>query len=176
VVEPKEPGWPHRLRVGDATVLAELAEVAAEPILGHAGLRPDERFTHRLVSRRLRDVYNSNGLEIASLRRRHPYNPAYLHPDDLAELGLRDGDVIEIDSGHAQILGVVEGAPDVRRGVVSMAHAWGDVPKWDAEVRTIGSNTGRLTANDRDYDPVTGIPLMSAIPVNLRRCDLDVRV
>ena len=173
VVAPRDDGWQHRLQVGDATMMDELVTVAAEPLLDHAGVRADERFTHRLVSRRLPDVYNSNGLEIAALRRRHPHNPAYMHPDDLDDLGLRTGAIVEIDSGHAQILGIVEAAPDVKRGVISMAHAWGDVPKWDAEVRTIGSNTGRLTANDRDYDPVTGIPTMSAIPVNVRRSDID---
>ncbi len=174
-VQPKDDGWTHRLRLGDATMLAELAEVAAAPVLEHAGFRADERFTHRLVSRRLRDVYNSNGLEIPSLRQRHPTNPAYLNPDDCADLGFRDGDVIEIDSGHAQIYAVVEMAADVRRGVVSMAHAWGDVPKWDTEVHTMGANTGRLSPNDRDHDPITGIPVMSAIPVNLRLSDLTVR-
>lgn len=174
VVQPKDEGWTHRLQVGDEHMMAELADVAAEPILAHAGLRADEPYTHRLVSRRLPDVYNSNGLEMASLRRRHPTNPAYMNPDDCAELGFADGDIIEIDSGHAQILGVVEAAPDVRRGVISMAHGWGDVPKWDAEVRTIGANTGRLTANDRDFDRVTGLPLMSAIPVNVRRSDLNL--
>jgi hypothetical protein len=39
----------------------------------------------------------------------------------------------------------------------------------------MGSNTGRLSPNDRDHDPITGIPVMSAIPVNLRLSDLTVR-
>ena len=39
------------------------------------------------------------------------------------------------------------------------------------DVRTIGANTGRLSSTDRDYDPVSGIPIMSAIPVNIRRSD-----
>ena len=72
--------------------------------------------------------------------------------------GFAKGDIIEIDSGHAQILGVVEPAPDVARGVISMAHSWGDAPKFDSDVRTIGSNTGRLSSIDRDYDPITGLP------------------
>jgi hypothetical protein len=52
-----------------------------------------------------------------------------------------------------------------------MAHAFGDAPKHDSDVRTIGSNTGRLTSTDRDFDPISGIPVMSAIPVNVRRSD-----
>jgi hypothetical protein len=57
-----------------------------------------------------------------------------------------------------------------------MAHSWGDAPKYDSDVRTIGSNTGRLSSTDRDYDPITGIPMMSAIPVNVRRSDENLVV
>jgi anaerobic selenocysteine-containing dehydrogenase len=171
VVLPKEEGWPHRLDVGNATMMAELAEVAAEPVLDHAGYRPEDVFAYRLVSRRMLDVYNSSGRDIPHLVRKYSYNPAFMHPDDLEAEGFRKGDIIEIDSGHAQILGVVEPAPDVARGVISMAHSWGDAPKYDSEVRTLGSNTGRLTSVDRDFDPVTGLPMMSAIPVNVRLSD-----
>lgn len=50
-----------------------------------------------------------------------------------------------------------------------MPHAFGDAPgsENDKDVRKIGSNTGRLSASDRNYDPYSGIPLMSAIPVNV---------
>ena len=91
-----------------------------------------------------------------------------MHPDDLRELGLAPGDVVEIESDHAAILGIVEAAPDVRPGVVSMPHAFGDAPERDPELRAIGSNTGRLTPVDRAYDPYSGIPRMSAIPVHVR--------
>jgi hypothetical protein len=55
--------------------------------------------------------------------------------------------------------------------VISMPHGFGDLPGPDADarVRDVGSNTGRLSSVDRDYDPYTGIPLMSSIPVNVRR-------
>ena len=171
VVQAKEQGWPHRLDVGHEFMMAELADVAAEPVLDHAGYRVDEVFGYRLVSRRMLDVYNSSGRDIPHLVRKYSYNPAFMHPDDLEAEGFRQGDIIEIDSGHAQILGVVEPAPDVARGVISMAHSWGDAPKFDSEVRTLGSNTGRLSSTDRDYDPISGLPMMSAIPVNVRHSD-----
>ena len=96
-------------------------------------------------------------------------NPAYMNPMDIAELGLAAGDVVEIESARAAIYGVVEPADDVRTGVISMAHAWGDAPTEDARVRELGANTGRLSDTQRDYDPITGIPVMSAIPVNVRK-------
>jgi anaerobic selenocysteine-containing dehydrogenase len=176
VVEAKDAGWPHRLNIGHPSMLLELADVASEPLLDHEGFRVGERFRYRLTSRRLPDVYNSSGRDIPHLLRRYATNPAFMHPDDLAEEGLQRGDIIEIDSGHASILGVVEPAADVKRRVISMAHSWGDAPKYDADVRTIGSNTGRLSPNDRDFDPITGIPVISAIPVNVRRSDLSFDV
>lgn len=171
IVAAKDEGWEHRLDVGHPAMLTELSEVSAEPVLDHAGYRADEVFGYRLVSRRMLDVYNSSGRDIPHLVRKYSYNPAFMHPDDVKAEGFAQGDIIEIESGHAQILGVVEPAPDVARGVISMAHSWGDAPKFDSDVRSIGSNTGRLSSNERDYDPISGIPMMSAIPVNVRRSD-----
>jgi hypothetical protein len=36
------------------------------------------------------------------------------------------------------------------------------------QLRTIGSNAGRLSSTDRDFDPITGIPMTCAISVNIR--------
>jgi anaerobic selenocysteine-containing dehydrogenase len=163
VVAAKDPGWEGRLDVGNAYLLGELAEIAAEP------LARDARFAYRLTSRRLPDVYNSSGRDIPRLTRKWSYNPAFMHPDDLAREALAAGDVVEIASGYDRILGVVEADPSVRAGVVSMAHAFGGLPEEANAVRTLGSNTGALTPVDRDYDPISGIPRMSAIPVNVRK-------
>jgi anaerobic selenocysteine-containing dehydrogenase len=60
-----------------------------------------------------------------------------------------------------------------------LAHCYGEGPDGDDEqrgateraeqIRALGSSTGRLVDNLRDFDPYTGIPRMSAIPVSLRR-------
>lgn len=166
-VAPGDPEAPGRLELADETMLGELAEVAYEPI------ERDAEYAFRLVSRRLPDVHNSAGRDIPALVRKWTYNPAFMHPDDLAELGLDRGDVVEITSSYDSILGVVEPEADLRRGVVSMPHAFGDAPGSpdDKKVREIGSNTGRLSSVERDYDPYSGIPLMSAIPVNVTRAE-----
>jgi anaerobic selenocysteine-containing dehydrogenase len=117
------------------------------------------------------NVYNSSGRDIAALHRGRPYNPAYLHPDDLAELGVVEGDVVRIESDRASILGVAAAAPELRRGVLSMAHGFGDAPERDGELWRIGSNTGRLVDGERGADPYTGIPRMSAVPVSIQRVD-----
>jgi anaerobic selenocysteine-containing dehydrogenase len=163
VVAPKDPGWKGKLDVGNATLLGELAEIAREA--------PDRnaRFVYRLISRRLRDVYNSSGRDLPRLTRKWSYNPAFMHPADLAREGLAAGDTVEIASGYERILGIVEPDDTLRTGVVSMAHAFGGLPEEAHRVRELGSNTGALTPVDRDYDPISGIPVMSAIPVNVRK-------
>jgi anaerobic selenocysteine-containing dehydrogenase len=161
-VRPRDPACTARLELGDSTMLAELSDVAAESVAANS------RFRFQLVSRRLPDVHNSAGRDIAKLTRRWRYNPAFMNPADLAALGLTTGDAVEIDSGYASIAGIVESAPDVRTGIVSMAHAFGDTPDREQDPRAVGSNTGRLSPVDRDYDPYSGIPRMSAIPVEVR--------
>jgi anaerobic selenocysteine-containing dehydrogenase len=171
VVGPAEASWPHRLQVGHPMMIDELTQVAAEPLTQQGGYGADDEFSHRLVSRRLPDVYNSSGHDIAGLVATWRYNPAFMHPDDIAACGFDAGTIIEIDSGRATILGIVEPADDVKVGVISMAHSFGDVPKHDGDVRLIGSNTGRLSDVASTGAPISGLPWMSAIPVNVRLSD-----
>lgn len=123
----------------------------------------------RLVSRRLKHVLNSTGTELPGLARKGTTNPAYMHPDDLDELGLQPGDIVEITSLQASLLGVVSAAPDVKRGVVSMAHSWGGRSLTDEKVRDIGAPTSRLVSTDVGHDPVTGMVVSSAIPVAVHK-------
>lgn len=169
VVLPKDEDCEEKLDIGNSFMMDDLREILEEPVTDHAGYDTTMTFSHRLVSRRLHEVYNSTGHDIPALVRNHSYNPAFMNPGDMDAMGLKPGDVVEISSDHASILGIVEEAEDVRSGVISMAHAWGDAPEHDAQVRFIGSNTGRLTNVEKDYDERTGMPRMSAIPVNLKR-------
>jgi anaerobic selenocysteine-containing dehydrogenase len=161
-VQPADPATAGRFDVANPVMLAELAEVAGE------APSHDPRFPFRLISRRLPDVLNSTGRDVPRLTRRGRHNAAYMNPGDLDSLGLADGDVVEIASPHASILGIVASAPDVREGAISMAHAFGDAPEHDHALRELGSNTGRLIPVDREYDPYSGLPRMSAIPVDVR--------
>jgi anaerobic selenocysteine-containing dehydrogenase len=169
LARPSEPGWPLRLDVGAEEMMRELAQVRGEAFFEHAGYAAEPVYSHRLVSRRMHNVYNSSGQHIERLTREYAYNPAFLNPADLEALGLESGEIVEIQGADGTILGVVEPAPDVRRGVISMAHAWGGSPGEDHRVRSIGSNTGRLSSTAGRLDPRSGQPLMSAIPVNLRK-------
>ncbi|WP_304176415.1 molybdopterin-dependent oxidoreductase [Phenylobacterium aquaticum] len=164
VVEAKPEGWAGRVQIGAAPMMAELDALAAQPTEG-----PADPYPFRVISRRMRDVLNSSWHENDKLKRQYATNPAFLNPEDMARLGVVSGDLVEIESVRATIRGVAESAPDVRPGCVSMTHAWGMSPGEDDDPRLAGVNTGRLTAVDQDFDPYTGMPRMSAIPVRVRR-------
>ena len=50
--------------------------------------------------------------------------------------------------------------------VIALAFGWGD-PSDDRDVREKGSNVQRLIPDDYRYDPVTGLALQTAVPVNV---------
>ena len=166
-VAPKQEGWSGRLEVGSPEMMEELARVAAAPSTDDLADYP-----LRLISRRMMTAYNSSARDLPALRAKWPYNPAFMHPAELVRRGLAPGDVIEIRSDHARILGVAEADATVREGLVSMSHSFGDTPESDGDVRAIGGNTGRLTSVERDYDRFSGLPRMSNIPVRVQRVEL----
>lgn len=169
VVKPGHGEPKPALSLATPEMMESLGEVLQEAEAELAGGASTPAFTHRLISRRLREVCNSVGRELPSLRAKRPYNPAFLHPDDLEALGVRDGEMIEIESARARVRAIVEASPDVRPGVVSMAHAWGAAPGEADDARSTGTSTARLIDSESGYDPISGIPVQSAIPVNLRR-------
>jgi anaerobic selenocysteine-containing dehydrogenase len=170
VVAEADPSATGRLDVAPDGIAEELAEVLAETSSAQvlAGFDP-ELHTYRVTSRRLRSVFNSSGRELDVLRTREGTNHAHMHPDDLAELGIVDGDVVELASPRGAIRAMVKGAADVRRGVVSIAHAWGGLPDDPRDLASFGSTTAALIDVDSGYDAFTGMPVMSAIPVSVTR-------
>ncbi len=160
-VLPRDEGWTGRLDVGNEVMMRDLAGVAAE------SFEDDAAFPFRLVSRRQANVLNSVGWDEPGQQRGRTTNPAYMHPADLEALGLREGDAVRVRSARAAIPAIVASDADLRRGLVSMSHSFGDGPDRDDEVRTIGANTGRLASVDVDTERYTGLPRMSNIPVEV---------
>ena len=133
----------------------------------------DQEFSHLLISRRLKHVFNSSGQQLENLRKKGTTNPAYMHPTDLDSLGIESGQLVEIEGVYGMLVGVVEAAKDIKPGVISMAHAWGDLPGNGGDVREKGASTNRLIDDHKTYNKITGQPRMSAIPVNLRHVPED---
>jgi anaerobic selenocysteine-containing dehydrogenase len=160
-VQPRDADCTARLELGNEFMLAELGEVAREEF------EAAEAGGFRLITRRMPHVFNSHGRPLSKLMRARSYNPAFMNPADLERLGIAPGELVEIRSRHGRIVGVVERDSDVRRGVVSMAHAFGAEPGVEADPREVGANTGRLASLD-EADRYSAIPRMSAIPVEIR--------
>ncbi len=167
-VLPRDPQTSSKFAAGHEDVLRDLAEVRSEHFGEAGGYRGDDAYSHRLISRRHLELFNSTGQELAELRAELPINAAYMNELDLRGMGVESGSLIEITSNRASIRTVVQATDEVGPGVISMAHAWGDTPEHDDRVREIGGNTNRLITVERDYDPVSGIPMMTAIPVNVK--------
>ena len=77
--EVRTPAWTWRRR----TWWRRSPEVRAEPVVEGAGYLPGEEFSHRLISRRMREFYNSSGRDISGLTARDGgTNPAFMNPVD----------------------------------------------------------------------------------------------
>jgi anaerobic selenocysteine-containing dehydrogenase len=174
VVLPGTPGAPGRFDLMPGDVAGEIEQFLALPVsAGNINSR-GRQFSHLLSNRRLREVFCSNGTQLAQTLKRLPYNPAYLHPDDLSALGFASGDPIRITSDHGSIVAVAQADSAVRCGVVSLSHGWGGEPVdpddgWDG-----AANVNLLIASDRDIEDINAMPRMSAIPVNLEKVNASI--
>ncbi len=165
-VEPGDPDAPDRFAVAPADIVDELREVR-ETAPEHGRYRSEgKHYTHLMVSRRLPEVVNSCHRNVPAIRKRVPQNFAYLHPDELARLGVVAGDMVSLTSDHGSIPAAVAPDTTLRRGIVSIAHGWGSLPGETIYERD-GSNTGLLISTDRNLETINAQPRMSAVPVNI---------
>jgi anaerobic selenocysteine-containing dehydrogenase len=149
--------------------LAQELQAAAQDADNSLLLKTDSDFPYLLVSRRMKNNYNSTGPELSFLAAKGTTNPAFINPEDLAALNIADGEIISIRSQRGEIPAVAQGSPDIKRGVVSMAHCWGTAPdgSGDDKVREIGANTNRLINNLDHPEKYSGMARQSAIAINL---------
>jgi anaerobic selenocysteine-containing dehydrogenase len=91
-----------------------------------------------------------------------------MNPSELVSRNLAEGALIEISAPHASILGVVKASADVKPGVISMSHGFGDIDADTATVVARGASTNRLVDDEVGYDPITGQCRQSAIAVRVK--------
>lgn len=149
-----------KLAVGHPDAMAELRQVRTDAVTAGAGYENGDRFTHRLISMRASAVYNTKGREFPGLASKQMPGRAFLHPQDLYQLKLKDGDLVVIDSGHGRIRVTVHSDDRIMPGVIA-------VP-FGLESRSEDESLASLIPNDRRFDAVTGMALQTAVPVNIR--------
>ena len=165
-VKPARDDATGRFEVMPADVTGELAEVCAEG----ATVAGDEKappYPLSLISRRMREVMNTVGMNLPMIRKRHSYNPAYMHPDTIAAMGAQPGTLVRIESEHDFIFGRLAADAGLRRDVVSMVHCWGGLPEDEADYDQVGSCTAKLVSLDEHVEAINHMPRMTAIPIRV---------
>ena len=56
---------------------------------------------------------------------------------------------------------------DIRRGVVSVAHGFPNGLEINGSGKHSGTSTSALLDDEIEYDPISGLPVMSAVPVSV---------
>jgi anaerobic selenocysteine-containing dehydrogenase len=166
-VQPKEAGWTGMFELADDDMMADLAQLARAAERSDRGSHGAD-LPYRLISRRMRHVFNSSG-NMQPANRGKPFNPAFMHPADLEAAGLVEGDAVRIVSARSSIVALVESDKTLRRGLISMSHSYGGSPDEDDRFAELGAPTGRLIDQDAAYDRYSGQPRMSNIPVRIER-------
>ncbi len=158
-VEAAEPGWTGRLDLANPDMLADLELVPVAPVV-------DRDYPFRMIPRRMQHVHNSS-CHVSATNKGRYYNPAFMNPADLTDLGLEPGALVELRSPEGRIVAVAESDATVGRGLVSITHCFGDLePETErANPRLRGANVNWLTSNDLVYDHYTGQPLMTNIAI-----------
>jgi anaerobic selenocysteine-containing dehydrogenase len=105
-----------------------------------------------MISRRQLDQHNSRKVES-----RRDLAAIYVHPDDARERGLADGDTARLRSAHGEIVAEVKYDLTLVRGALNVPHGWQG-----------GCNVNNLTSMT-EHDPITGMPVMSNLPVYLAK-------
>ena len=114
-------------------------------------------------------------LLIGSFMQRHPESQVKLHVQNTAnivqqvahyeiDLGLIEGDRVSVASAAGRIVAVARPDPTLRPGMVSITHCWGEGSDDDDE---IPESTSRLVSSDSDIQTINGMPIMTAIPVEV---------
>lgn len=147
---PKAVDWPHRLQLGDRAMLQELRAVESD-----AGLVQNDRLL--LVTRREHAVYNSVGYRMPALSKRLGGHAAHLSRDEAIRRGIEDGTTIIVESKRGRITTTARISDDVRAGVIAIAHGCSE------------ANVAALIDDEVGYEKLSGLPLMSAVPVTVRR-------
>lgn len=154
-----------RMALAHPEVLAELRQVRTEALIDGAGYEAGENCAFRMITYRMPEVFNTQGHDAPSLRRRVPYNPVLMHAKDMQALGLADSQRVRVDNRFGSVEGIAKSSPDIPTGVIAFAYGWG------GDTTEQGSNVQRLIPDDVRHDAATGLPLMTGVPVNVAAVD-----
>jgi anaerobic selenocysteine-containing dehydrogenase len=181
---------PHGLRLpenrggnylGTARVLTDDGKVNLAPAAYLDGLREKldtlysdelaQRDAFKLIGKREMRRLNTSSANVPRLVK-EPTNYAYLNPDDAAELGVRDGDVVAVRSAHGAIRVPVRVSREMMRRTVAIPQCWGHAAAEGLAhaQRHPGVNSNHLAGDGiENVEPLSGMSHLSGIVVQLER-------
>jgi anaerobic selenocysteine-containing dehydrogenase len=110
-----------------------------------------------LVPRRQLRHFNSQLVGTAALPSGQDDPHLLVNPADASDVGVAEGDRVELASPSGSVTAVVHLDPDIRPGAVSLPHGFADI------------NVNLLTTSAEGVDALTGMPSFSGVPLTMTR-------
>ncbi|HKS49819.1 MAG TPA: molybdopterin-dependent oxidoreductase [Amycolatopsis sp.] len=153
----------HRVHLDHPVIASEMRRLIAGPE------RDDPEYPLRLFSVRELRSHNSWLQNVPKLMAGDRVQRLLIHPDDAQELGIDDGDEVEIASRHGRITAPARVTDEVMRGSVGLPHGWGHRGGWRRAVAAGGSIYNLLTTNaPAEVDVPTGNAVLNGVAVRVR--------
>ena len=136
--------------------------------LDPASIMPDPQWPF-VLSAGQRRLHNANQiLRDPAPFRSDPDGALYIHPDDLAVLGVEDQGKIIIESRRARMVVRAKSTDSMRRGHVALPHGYGVAHPDDAGRRVVRGPAVNWLTDAQNKDPVADTPHHKHVPVRLR--------
>ncbi|MBF4768956.1 molybdopterin-dependent oxidoreductase [Nocardioides agariphilus] len=168
---PLRPTMPERLQTSDHRI--DLAPDIVVADLPRLQAWVDDRLRDSpdglvLIGRRHKQDNNAWFHNIERVNRGRPRHQLLMHPDDLAERGIADGDQVTVTSRVGAVTVDVQATDDMMRGVVSLPHGYGhqvDGVRLARASKLPGVSINDLT--DPDLLDLSGNAALSGVPVTV---------
>ncbi|MBA4290622.1 MAG: dehydrogenase, partial [Pseudomonas sp.] len=150
-----------RIQAAAPLIMADLARFAEQPVAGEGELL--------LIGRRHVRSNNSWMHNYHRLVKGKPRHQLLMHPDDLQQRGLADGQRVRVRSRVGMIEVEVAASDEMMAGVVSLPHGWGHArPGVQMGIATAqpGASANDLT-DERYLDKLSGNAALNGVPVHV---------
>lgn len=116
-------------------------------------------------------LMNSWLTELPNVQKREQENRCEIHPYDAAELGISDGDRVQVRSEVGEIELPANVTDRVRPGIVCIAHGWGSrvFSPADGAAPIVHGVNRNLLVDNRSLDPFSGTPKLNSTRVAVTR-------
>lgn len=168
---PLQPSIPDRLWHEDKRIRCAPEEVLADIARADAELFSNDVSDDGLMLIGRREVRTNNSWthNFRRLVKGKPQCVLFMHPDDVAERDLGDGQTVTVKSRVGEISLPLRATDEVMPGVVSMPHGWGHGRK-GVQLSVAQAHAGvsmNDVVDDKAMDKLSGNAVLSGVPVTV---------